>query len=64
MMAAAEVAMTEEVIPRETKITRGKAMTVINQTMAGAGIMRADSALASSGRDPTSVSIAIISVYE
>ena len=64
MIAAAEMAMTEELVPRETKITRGKAMTVINQTMAEAGIMRTGSAPASSGRDPTSVSIAIISVYE
>jgi hypothetical protein len=64
MMVAAEVVMTEEVIPRETTITRGEAMTVINQTMAGVGIMRTGSAPASSGRDLSSVSIAIISVYE
>ena len=64
MMVAAEVAMTKKLMPRETKITRGEAMNAINLTMAGAGIMQAGSAPASSGRDPTSVSIAIISVYE
>ena len=63
-MVAAEVVMTEEVIPRETTITRGEAMTVINQTMVGAGITLIGSAPASSGRDPSSVSRAIISVYE
>jgi hypothetical protein len=61
MIAVPEVAMTEELVPRETIITRAEAMTATDPIMVEAGITRAGSAPASNGRDPSSVSIAEIS---
>lgn len=61
IMAVAEVEMTEAVVHRELTITQAEAMTPTDPIMVGAGITRAGSAPASSGRDPSSVSIAEIS---